>query len=96
MRSRVMYWTGREWGGYSPEEYMKCGGFRECATGPHGQGIVPLDRNPGEMSICREGWNGKASGGEGFPKSSAKLKLHAWRLSHVIPERVKDGPIVRA
>jgi len=48
------------------------------------------------LTICREGWNGKVAGSEGFPKSSVELKLHAGRFRQVIPERVEDGPILRA
>ncbi len=35
-------------------------------------------------------------GGEGFPKSSVKLIMHARRSRQVIPERVEDVPILRA
>ena len=55
-----------------------------------------MDRNPRELTICREVWNGKVAGSEGFPKSSMELKLHAGRFRQVIPERVKDGPILWA
>jgi hypothetical protein len=75
---------------------MKGVGYRECAAGPHGQGTVPLDRNPRKLPVCREDWNGKVAGSEGFPKSSMEVELHAGSLSHVISERVKNGPIVRA
>ena len=75
---------------------MKCGRYCERAAGPQGLGGVPLDRNPGELLICREGWNGKVVGSEGFQKSSVELILHAGRFREVIPERVEDGPILRA
>ncbi len=55
-----------------------------------------MNRNLGELVICREGWNGKVAGSEGFPDGSVELKLHAGRFRHVIPERVKDGPILWA
>ena len=60
------------------------------------QGGVPLYRNPGKLPICREDWNGKVAGREEFPKDSVELKLHAGSLRHVVPERVENGPIVRA
>ena len=54
-----------------------------------------MDRNPGKLPICREGWGKKVAGREGFPKSSVELKLHAGRFRQVIPERVENGPIFR-
>ncbi len=75
---------------------MKCGGHRERTARPNGPGGAPLDRNPGELTIYREGGNGKVAGSEGFPKSSVELKLHAGRFRQVIPERVKDRPILWA
>ena len=55
-----------------------------------------MDRNPGELTICNEGWNGKVARSKVLPKSSVELKLHAGRFRQVIPERVKDGPILQA
>jgi hypothetical protein len=59
---------------------MKCGGYRECTAGLERPAGVPLDRNSAELTIYREGWNGKVAGSERFPKSSVELTLHAGRL----------------
>jgi len=55
-----------------------------------------LNRNPGELTIRRKGWNGQVAGGESFPKGSMELKLHARGFKEVILEGVEDEPILRA
>jgi len=55
-----------------------------------------LDRNPGELTIHREEWNGQVAGGERFPKGSMELKLYARGFKEVALDGIEDGPILRA